>query len=121
METKGLLLKVSVADVQTACQWYTEKLGFKEIFSFGSIWIRMSIPGYENITYGLSKDGTPTNSGGQVTTLIVEDIEKARQELIDRGVSVGPIESPGAGIKLAFFKDLDGNSLSLRQEPNSKS
>ncbi len=121
MESKGLLLKVSVSDIQTASKWYSEKLGFKEIFSFGNIWIRMSIPGYENITYGLSKDDKPTNSGGQVTTLIVEDIEKTRQELINKGVPVGPIESPGAGIKLAFFKDVDGNSLSLRQEPNNKS
>lgn len=118
MEIKSLLIKVSVDNVQTASQWYQDKLGFVETFTFGNIWVRMSIPDNEHTTYGLSKDDGPTNSGGQVTTFVVENIEQARQGLIDNGVPVGPIENPGAGIKLAFFNDLDGNSLSLREEPD---
>ncbi len=118
MEIKSLLIKVSVDNVQTASQWYQDKLGFVEKFSFGNIWIRMKIPKNKDTTYGLSKDGHPTNSGGQVTTFVVENIEQARQELINNGVPVGPIENPGAGIKLAFFDDLDGNSLGLREEPD---
>lgn len=121
MQTKGLLIKVSVADVNTASTWYQEKLGFVQIFPYEDIWVRMSIPGYEHVSYGLSKDSNPTNSGGEVTTLVVPDIEAARTELIAKGVTVGPIENPGAGVKLAFFKDPDGNSLGLRQEPQMAS
>lgn len=121
MDSQSLLLKVSVSDVKLASKWYSEKLGFTEIFSVGDIWVRMMIPGYAAITYGLSKDDHPTNSGGQVTTFVVSDIVKSKKELEDKGVPVGPIENPGEGIQLAFFKDLDGNSLGLRQEPSTKS
>ena len=121
MNSLSLLLKVSVSDIVVASKWYSDKLGFTEIFSYEDIWTRMTIPGYTAITYGLSKDGHPTNSGGQVTTFIVSDIATAKKELEDKGVDVGPIENPGNGIQLAFFKDLDGNSLGLRQEPTSKS
>lgn len=121
METQSLLIKVSVADVSNASKWYQEKLGFVEIFKYENIWARMSIPGYTNITYGLSSDNHPTNSGGEVTTLIVPNVVIAKAELEEKGVTVGPVIEPGAGVKLAFFSDLDGNSLGLRQEQETAS
>lgn len=121
MDTLSLLIKVSVADVSAAKTWYKEKLGFKVLFQYEDIWVRMEIPGYTNVTYGLSKDNHPHNSGGEVTTLIVSNITIAKAELEDKGVTVGPIIEPGADVKLAFFSDLDGNSLGLRQESTTKS
>jgi len=34
-----------------------------------------------------------------------------------KGVNVEPIEEPGDGVRLARFKDPDGNELMLRQNP----
>lgn len=117
---QGVLVKVSVQNVQLASQWYSEKLGFQEIFKFGDTWARLAIPN-NSVTIGLSKDGHPTNSGGEVTTFIVPDIKTAKLDLESKGVTVGPIEDAGAGVYLAFFNDLDGNSLGLRQEQSSNS
>lgn len=116
MDSLSLVLKVSVSDVALASKWYNEKLGFTPIYSTGDIWVRMTIPGYTKVTYGLSKDNLPTNSDGQVTTFVVSDIVKAKKDLEDKGVVVGPIENPSPGIQLAFFQDLDGNKLGLREE-----
>ena len=121
MDSLSLLIKVSVADVKKASEWYQDKLGFTVLFQYEAIWVRMAIPGYSNVTYGLSNDSHPKNSGGEVTTLIVSDIVSAKAALEAKGVTVGPIEEPGAAVKLAFFSDLDGNSLGLRQEPTNKS
>lgn len=116
MDTASLLIKVSVSDLNESVKWYQTKLGFTSIFQYEDIWCRMAIPGYTAITFGLSKDDHETSSGGEVTTFIVSDIVTTKADLEAKGVSVGPIENPGADVKLAFFKDLDGNSLGLRQE-----
>jgi predicted enzyme related to lactoylglutathione lyase len=49
--------------------------------------------------------------------LVVEDIEKARAELIGRGVAVGEIEDVGGGVRYAGFSDPDGNTLTLQEMP----
>jgi predicted enzyme related to lactoylglutathione lyase len=47
--------------------------------------------------------------------LVVADIERARAELVDRGVEVGAMEDVGGGVKYAWFADPDGNSLTLQE------
>ncbi len=45
----------------------------------------------------------------------VSDIERARAELIGRGVAVGPVHDVGGGVKYAGFSDPDGNTLTLQE------
>lgn len=113
-----VLVKVSVSDVAVATNWYVRNLGFKVESTYSDTWARLSIQG-TGTEYGLSKDGHTGDSGAQVTTFIVPDIAAARNQLIANGVDVGPIEDPGDGVQQAFFKDLNGNSLGIRQNsPN---
>jgi predicted enzyme related to lactoylglutathione lyase len=48
---------------------------------------------------------------------VVDDIEKARVELVARGVDVGPVEDVGGGVRYAGFSDPDGNTLTLQEMP----
>ncbi len=48
--------------------------------------------------------------------LVVDDIEKARAELVGRGVDIGAVEDHG-GVKYAAFADPDGNTLTLQEMP----
>ncbi len=111
-----VLVKVSVRDVVVAKNWYVQNLGFKVESTYSDTWVRLSIPP-TSTEYGLSKDGQTGDSGAQVTTFIVPDIVAARNQLIANRVNVGPIENPGDGVQQAFFKDLDGNGLGIRQNP----
>lgn len=47
--------------------------------------------------------------------LVVDDVEAAREKLIDNGVSVSEVSDMGGGILYAFFSDPDGNSWALQQ------
>jgi catechol 2,3-dioxygenase-like lactoylglutathione lyase family enzyme len=47
--------------------------------------------------------------------LVVDDIEKARDELRGRGVEVDAVNDVGGGVRFARFSDPDGNSLLLQQ------
>ena len=49
--------------------------------------------------------------------LVVDDIEKARAELVGRGVEVGEVQDVGGGVKYAGFSDPDGNTLTLQEMP----
>jgi predicted enzyme related to lactoylglutathione lyase len=49
--------------------------------------------------------------------LVVDDIERARAGLVERGVDVGAVVDVGGGVLYAGFEDPDGNSLTLQQMP----
>lgn len=125
----GVVSKVDVADVETSAQWYETKLGLVRDprFDVPEWWAQLNIPNVPRTAIGLNRDphGTTTTgtggSGGtgrgQVTTFVVEDIEAAREALIRNGVDVAPISTVPHDVRLAFFKDHDGNDYGLRQNP----
>ena len=47
--------------------------------------------------------------------LVVDDIERARAELVERGVAIGPVQDVGGGVRYAGFADPDGNTLTLQE------
>jgi predicted enzyme related to lactoylglutathione lyase len=47
--------------------------------------------------------------------LVVDDIDRARDDLRRRGVDVAAIDDVGGGVRFARFADPDGNSLLLQQ------
>ena len=47
--------------------------------------------------------------------LVVDDIERARAELVERGVEVGPVQDVGGGVRYAGLADPDGNTLTLQE------
>src|SRR5205814_6220614 len=48
--------------------------------------------------------------------LVVDDIEKARTELLGRGVEMGPVTDVGGGVKYAGFSDPEVNSLTVQEK-----
>ncbi len=117
----GIVARVNVPYVEESIAWYEKKLGLKndERYHVKGVWAQLNFPGIKNFALGLSV-GTPNPEPPRVyvTTIVVDDIESAHKELKEAGVNIGPIEEVGRGVKLAYFTDLVGNSLALRQ--NSK-
>jgi predicted enzyme related to lactoylglutathione lyase len=113
----GLVSKIDVADIDASLRWYEEKLRLRHDprFDVPGWWAQLNVPGLRRVAIGLNKDAGGTEGRGQVTTFVVPDIETAREGLIARGVEVGPITDVPHGVRLAFFKDLDGNDYGLRQ------
>jgi catechol 2,3-dioxygenase-like lactoylglutathione lyase family enzyme len=96
------LVPVPVADVDRAKAFYVERLGFVEDVDVrpaeGVRVVQLTPPGSVKALH-----------------LVVEDIEQARAELVERGVDIGPVQDVGGGVKYAGFADPDGNTLTLQE------
>jgi predicted enzyme related to lactoylglutathione lyase len=122
MEMKLELVPIPVADVDRAKAFYTEQLGFAADVDVtpapGVRVVQLTPPGSAcSIGIGTGLGAYDGREPGSVKALhlVVEDIEKARAELVDRGVDVGPVEDVGGGVKYAGFSDPDGNTLTLQE------
>lgn len=114
----GIVARVNVPYVEEAIEWYETHLGLKnhDDFHVEGVWAQLNFPGIENFALGLSV-GIPNPNPPEVyvTTIVVDNIESAAEELKKAGVNIGDIMEVGKGVKLAYFTDLVGNSLALRQ------
>ncbi len=122
MNDYAVVSKISVSDINTSVKWYSEKLGCEvnKKVTQDPAWRQLILPNISTVIqiglYQSQKVGT----GSGVLTLVVKDIESARNDLIAKGVTVSPISDVGQGVSLAFFNDLDGNQLGLRQNTNGE-
>lgn len=108
MKTLDIIM-LPVKDRQKAKEFYL-KLGFQIILEakdpHGEVWIQMGFPG-GNTTISLA--------GFQGLICETEDIEGEIEQLKADGIEVGKIDNTPWG-RFAWLKDLDGNSLCLRQK-----
>ena len=120
---------LAVSDMGRAREFYEGKLG-----------LAVSIDSGDNVQYRCAEDSvmhvylSPEHAGKSTATLAswgVDDVERVVDELNSRGVSFerydeGTIITDEKGIatfeggaKVAYFKDPDGNTLSIAQAPRS--
>lgn len=103
------IIMLPVKDRQKAKEFYL-KLGFEVLVEapaeHGETWIQMGLP-----------DGSATISLSGFNGIICEtaDIEKEIAALKAKGIEVGKIDDTPWG-RFAWLKDLDNNSLCLRQK-----
>jgi predicted enzyme related to lactoylglutathione lyase len=122
MDMKLELVPVPVTDVDRAKAFYVEQLGFAEDVdvrpaegirvvqltppgSACSIGLGSGLPAYDDAEPGAIK----------ALHLVVSDIDRARAELLARGVAVGEVNDVGGGVRYAGFSDPDGNTLTLQE------
>jgi catechol 2,3-dioxygenase-like lactoylglutathione lyase family enzyme len=112
---------VPVSDLDRAKQFYSEQLGFKvdhdTTFNEDTRILQLTPPG-SGCSIVLGKGivkGEPGSLKG--VQLVVSDLEKARAQLIERGVEVGEIVRMNEqdGGSFIFFDDPDGNSWAVQE------
>jgi predicted enzyme related to lactoylglutathione lyase len=122
MDMKLELVPIPVTDVDRAKQFYVEDLGFVEDVDVrpaaGVRVVQLTPPG-SACSIGLGSglpayDEAPPGSV-KALHLVVDDIERARAELVARGVQVGEVQDVGGGVKYAGLADPDGNTLTLQE------
>jgi catechol 2,3-dioxygenase-like lactoylglutathione lyase family enzyme len=117
MDFRLELVQVPVSDVDRAKAFYTDKAGFDadhdHQVSDELRFVQLTPPGSGcSIAIGT---GLTEMSPGSVhgLQLVVDDIEAARAELVERGVEVGDVQEFPWG-SFVFFSDPDGNSWSVQ-------
>jgi len=117
------LVPVPVSDVDRAKAFYVEKVGFNLDHDVqpanGTRVVQLTPPGSAcSIVMGTGMPEISDMKPGSVKALhlVVADIRKAREALIERDVEVKEVEDLG-GILFAYFNDPDGNSWLLQEIP----
>jgi predicted enzyme related to lactoylglutathione lyase len=122
MDWKLELVAVPVSDVDRAKAFYTEKVGFNadhdHRVSDEIRFVQLTPPGSAcSIAIGSGLTPSPPPPGSvQGLQLVVEDIEAARAELVERGVDASEIHDFPWG-RFVFFKDPDGNGWNVQGIP----
>jgi catechol 2,3-dioxygenase-like lactoylglutathione lyase family enzyme len=111
------LVLVPVSDVDRAKAFYTEKAGFNadhdHRVSDEIRFVQFTPPG-SACSIALGEGLTEMEPGSlQGLQLVVEDIETARAELVERGVEVSDVQEFDWG-SFVFFRDPDGNGWSVQ-------
>jgi predicted enzyme related to lactoylglutathione lyase len=119
MDMRLELVPIPVTDVDRAKAFYAEQAGFEaehdhrmgEEIRF----VQLTPPGSAcSILIGTGVTSAPPGSADGML-LVVDDIDVARAELVDRGVEVGEVQDMDWGARHASFEDPDGNSWQLQQ------
>ncbi len=116
------LVPVPVTDLDRAKAFYADKLGFVADVDMqpapGVRIVQLTPPGSGcSILLSTGLGGLGDMSPGAVRGLhlVVDGIEAARDELIERGVDVSGIDDVGGGVRYAALTDPDGNTLLLQE------
>lgn len=115
------LVPLPVADVDRAKSFYVDLLGFHADVDVtpadGVRVVQVTPPGSGcSIGFGTGLEAYTGEPGSvRALHLVVEDVDAARAELVDRGVEVGPVTDVGGGVRYAGFADPDGNTLELQE------
>jgi catechol 2,3-dioxygenase-like lactoylglutathione lyase family enzyme len=120
MDMKIELILLPVSDVDRAKSFYVDRVGFHADFDAspyeGLRFVQLTPPGSAcSIAIGKGiTDKTPGSVGGLL--MVVEDVDRAHDELAARGVAVTDVHNEDWG-RFTEFSDPDGNSWSLQQLP----
>jgi catechol 2,3-dioxygenase-like lactoylglutathione lyase family enzyme len=120
MDWKLELVAVPVSDVDPAKAFYAEKVGFHadndQQVNPTLRFVQLTPPGSACSIYigtGLTKMKPGLIEGLQ---MVVPDIEKAHDELAERGVAASDIQDLSWG-RFVYFSDPDGNKWAVQQLP----
>jgi predicted enzyme related to lactoylglutathione lyase len=123
VDMKLELVPIPVSDVDRAKAFYVEQLGFVADVDVrpteGVRVVQLTPPGSAcSIGFGTGLPVyAPTRAAVEGLHLVVPDIERARSELIERGVEVNAVQDLGGGVKYAWLADPDGNTFALQEMP----
>ena len=123
MEMRLELVPVPVSDVDRAKAFYEEQVGFHVDLDVrpgnGVRIVQLTPPGSAcSIVIGTGMGEISEVQPGTIKGLhlVVDDINKAREELANRGVAVGKVDDLG-GVLYVHFSDPDGNTWLLQEIP----
>ena len=115
------LVPIPVADVDRAKAFYADQVGFHvdvDVRPADGVRVVQLTPPGSGCSIGLGTglaayEAAPGSVRG--LHLVVDGIERARAELIARGVDVGEVQDVGGGVRYAGFSDPDGNGWTLQE------
>jgi predicted enzyme related to lactoylglutathione lyase len=115
----AVLVQLAVTDLDRAVRFYTEVLEMElELRNDDLGWARVK-PGLAGFTIGLGRQEKVEGSGTISINLGVAELDEVRSSLEARGVVFdGPTQEIPGVVRLAGFRDPDGNWIRLAGAPS---
>jgi predicted enzyme related to lactoylglutathione lyase len=120
MNMKLELLPLPITDIDQSIKFYRDQVGFHLDHDIkpgnGMRIVQLTPPGSSCSIFfgsGMGESGVAPGSVKNVH-LVVDDIDAARQQLIDSGVKISEVQDM-SGVYYAYFSDPDGNSWALQE------
>ncbi len=121
MDMKFELVPIPVTDVDRAKAFYADQVGFSvdvDVRPADGVRVVQLTPPGSGCSIGLGTglaayEAAPGSVRG--LHLVVADIERARAELVARGLDVADVQDVGGGVRYAAFADPDGNTWTLQE------
>ncbi|WP_329453836.1 VOC family protein [Streptomyces sp. NBC_01497] len=113
MDIARVLMVAPVGNIETAVVWYGRLLGrpanTRPMASLAD-W---------HLTPGgwLQVFEDPERAGSALLNLEVPDLDEALARIAERGLSAGPVQRGGERTRIAALEDLDGNRVTLLENP----
>jgi catechol 2,3-dioxygenase-like lactoylglutathione lyase family enzyme len=101
-----------VSDMERAVRFYREILGLTLRNQEGDNWAVFDVGGRRFALHRVV-EGHPTAPGGATAVFAVEDLDRARTVLSERGVQFGHEGDVEGYARFASFQDPDGNTVQL--------
>jgi catechol 2,3-dioxygenase-like lactoylglutathione lyase family enzyme len=119
MEMKLELIAVPVTDVDRAKAFYADQAGFNvdhdHTLSDEVRFVQLTPPGSAcSIAFGKGITDVEPGKAARIT-LVVDDIDAARERLAANGVDITEVLDMPWGARHAHFTDLDGNPWDLQR------
>ena len=118
MDMRLELVPLPTSDVERSKTFYVDQVGFHLDHDVepgnGMRIVQLTPPGSACSVVVGSGMGDPDAPRVQGLHLVVEDIARACEGLVGRGVDVSDVQDMG-GVKYAYFADPDGNSWALQE------
>jgi len=118
---KDAIANLAVKDMEAARKFYQDTLGLEQVDAQGEELLVFRSGGSTIFVYRSEFAGT--NKATAMTWVVGEEVERVARELKGKGVSFEHYDMPGLtlegdvhvgeGMKIAWFKDPDGNILSV--------
>jgi glyoxylase I family protein len=127
-ETRRSLIKgvehvaIATKDPQRLARWYLEHLNFAPLLDTGTT-VYIKAPNSVILEFVAAESTCPSpgirDSGIRHIAFSVDDLEAAQAQLKSTGIEFEPQPIVLPGMRLHFFRDLDGNYLHLvcREKP----
>lgn len=121
MQLKGIGPSLLVSkDIKKTIKFYTENLGFS-VDDFNEQFGWAQLKAEDGSTIGVIQENPfirVEGGGNAIVSLLTDDVEKAREELVKKNVNlIGDILNVPGKVKLQFFKDEDGNTFQFTELP----
>ncbi len=117
------MIPIPVESVERAKAFYVDQVGFgldHDVSPADGVRVVQLTPTGSScsIVLGQGLPGLSAEPGSvRGLHLAVDDIEAARQVVVDQGVDVDAVADLGGGVRLAGFEDPDGSTWTLQQLP----